>query len=170
MIVVALLAFLPGVFDTYAQEQEAKLIDRLLKPNTSLKNSAQDKRFVATSAVSVDQRVSAPNFHFREKSLSKTYRGERAFTPREFAARHFRAGDSVADLSSRSRLTKTDTIISAPVAPNPRIASESETTSPVREFAGSRPFLVRGKSEKAFQAQNRPLTIEQVREVLNKSK
>ena len=37
-------------------------------------------------------------------------------------------------------------------------------------FAGNRPFLGQGKSQKALSAQDRPLTIEQVRELLNKNK
>jgi hypothetical protein len=50
------------------------------------------------------------------------------------------------------------------------VAPESNTTTPVREYAGTRPFLDKGKSQKSLQAQNKPLTIEQVRELLNKSK
>jgi hypothetical protein len=40
----------------------------------------------------------------------------------------------------------------------------------VREFSGTRPFLVRGKSQKALSAQDRPLSIDDVRELLNKNK
>ena len=57
-----------------------------------------------------------------------------------------------------------------PPAPGIRVAPESTATVTVREFPGTRPFLVRGKSQKALQAHNRPLTIEEVRELLNKSK
>jgi hypothetical protein len=39
-----------------------------------------------------------------------------------------------------------------------------------RIFAGNRPFLDQGKSQKALSRQNPPLTIEQVRELLNKNK
>ena len=167
---VVLLTFLLGVFDISAQEQEGKLIDRLLKPNTALKNSAPDKQFMATSLSSADRRVAARSYYSREKSPTKTFRAGRAFASPAFAARHFRAGDSVADLSTRSRLTGTDIVINAPPAPGVRRASESGATSPVREYAGSRPFLVQGKSQKALQTKNKPLTIEQVRELLNKSK
>ena len=39
-----------------------------------------------------------------------------------------------------------------------------------RDFAGNRPFLGQGKSQKALHAQERPLTIDEVRELLNKNK
>jgi hypothetical protein len=38
------------------------------------------------------------------------------------------------------------------------------------DFAGNRPFLGQGKSQKALHAQDRPLTIDEVRELLNKNK
>ncbi|HEX8077487.1 MAG TPA: hypothetical protein VF511_06700, partial [Chthoniobacterales bacterium] len=101
----------------------------------------------------------------------KAFPEERSFAPRQFAARHFRAGDSAAYVSSRSSLTRTDTLIATPaVNAGTRVAPESGETTAVREYSGSRPFLDKGKSQKSLQVQNPPLTIEQVRELLNKSK
>jgi len=40
----------------------------------------------------------------------------------------------------------------------------------MRDYAGIRPFLDQGKSQKSLSAQNKQLTIEQVRELLNKNK
>jgi hypothetical protein len=37
-------------------------------------------------------------------------------------------------------------------------------------YAGNRPFLDEGKSQKSLSRKNEPLTIEQVRELLNKNK
>ena len=51
-----------------------------------------------------------------------------------------------------------------------RVAPESNASAPVREYASTRLFLDKGKSQKALHAQDKPLTIEQVRELLNKSK
>jgi hypothetical protein len=39
-----------------------------------------------------------------------------------------------------------------------------------QSYSGNRPFLAQGKSQKALQRKNPPLTIEQVRELLNKDK
>jgi len=167
-MLVALMTLSIGVSAAFGQEQ--KLIDRLLKPNTSLTNPAQDKKFVATGMISLDKRAPVRSFYSPQKVSTKTLPSEEAFTPQQFAARHFRAGDSAANLSTRSRLTANDKIISTPPAPGVRVASESTASTSAREFPGSRPFLAQGKSQKSLQAHNTPLTIEQVRELLNKSK
>jgi hypothetical protein len=164
-----------GVTTSLAQEQERKLMDRILKPNTTLANSAQNKKFGNTRAASFNKPVSLRSFYSPKKTVLKTFTEERVFTPRQFAARHFRAGDSTANISSRSQLKNSDTMIATPAASaGTRVAPESTTTrtTPVREYAGNRPFLDQGKSQKslAAQGQNKPLTIDQVRELLNKSK
>jgi hypothetical protein len=169
-MIVAIATLLSGVCTTAAAEPEHTLVDRLLKPNTSLANSAQDKKFSGAQAASFNKRIRSPSFYSPDKTVTKSFPDEHAFTSRQFAARHFRAGDSVANVSSRSRLTRNDTMIATPAASGIRIAPESAESTPAREFAGSRPFLDRGKSQKALQAQNKSLTIEQVRELLNKSK
>lgn len=156
-----------------AQEQERKLIDRILKPNTALANSAQNKRFGNTRPASFDKPVSLRSYYSPRKTEAKSFQEEKVFTPRQFAARHFRAGDSSANISARSQLKNSDTMIATPAATaGARVAPESTTTASgsSREYAGSRPFLDQGKSQKSLSAQNKPLTIEQVRELLNKSK
>lgn len=172
MIVVIGILFI-GVSNALAQEQERKLLDRLLKPNTTLKNSSQDKSFSDTRSASFDKPVSLRPFYSTKKTVPRTFTEERTFTPQQFAARHFRAGDSAASLSTRSQLKNADTMIAAPAAnAGTRVAPESTTTTttPIRDYAGNRPFLDKGKSQKSLSAQNKPLTIEQVRELLNKSK
>ena len=172
MIVLIGILFI-GVTISRAQDQERKLIDRILKPNTALANSAQNKKFTNTRAAYLDKNVATRSFYSPRKPVLKTLPEERVFTPRQFAARHFRAGDSIANISSRSQLKNNDTMIATPAAAaGTRVAPESTTTrtTPIREYAGSRPFLDQGKSQKALSAQNKPLTIEQVRELLNKSK
>jgi hypothetical protein len=162
-----------GVTTSLAQEQERKLIDRILKPNTTLVNSAQNKKFAHTRSASFDKPVSLRPFYAPQKIAPRTFPEEREFTPRQFAARHFRAADSAANVSPRSQLKNSDTMIATPAAnAGTRVAPESATsrTTPIHDYAGTRPFLDQGKNQKALSAQNKQLTIEQVRELLNKSK
>jgi hypothetical protein len=170
MIVVIGILFvgLPAVF---AQEQERKLVDRILKPDTSLANSAQNKKFTGARVAAIDKRVSLRPYYSPKKTEPKTFTDDRVYTPRQFAARHFRAGDSTANISPRFQLKNSDTMIATSAATaGTQVAPESNTTTATREYAGTRPFLDKGKSQKSLQAQNQPLTIEQVRELLNKSK
>jgi hypothetical protein len=171
LVVIGILFI--GATTALAQQQEGKLMDRLLKPDTTLANSSQNKKFANTRPASFDKPVSLRSFYSPRKTQPKSFQPEKVFTPRQFAARHFRAGDSSANLASRTQLRNGDTMVATTAATaGARVAPESATTAPSsgREYAGSRPFLDQGKSQKSLSAQNKPLTIEQVRELLNKSK
>jgi hypothetical protein len=168
-MIVASIALLAGMSATSAQEQEGQLVDRILKPNMSLVNSAQNKQFGAVGT-SVAKRAQFKSFYTPGKSLAKSFSTDRAFSPRQFAARHFRTGDTTANIAARSQLTKTDTVYVASAAYGTRVALENGSSLAVAPFAGNRPFLGRGKSQKALSARDTPLTLEQVRELLNKNK
>ncbi|HZE12273.1 MAG TPA: hypothetical protein VE086_00815 [Chthoniobacterales bacterium] len=171
-MLVAIGTLFIGVSTALAQEQEGRLMDRLLKPDTSLANPSQNKKFSGARTASFDKPARTKSFYTPQKSVDKTYPEERTFTPQQFAARHFRGGDSAAYITSRSKLTRNDTVIATSAAQaGTRVALESNETNPVHvASASTRPFLDKGKSAKSLQAHNKPLTIEQVRELLNKSK
>ena len=170
-IIVAIGTLLASASPALAQEQERKLIDRLLRPNVALVNSAQNKKFATSNARTFATPARTRTFPLIRTTPPKAWPNERSLTPKQFAARHFRAGDFAANISSRSQLTKNDTLIATPAATaGTRVAPEENRTAPVRDYAGTRPFLDKGKSHKVLQARNRPLTIEEVRELLNKSK
>lgn len=167
--IVAFMAFFASTPATFAQEQEGKLADRLLKPNMSLVNSAQDKQFRIAGA-SVPKRAPARSFETVNKPLAKPFAGERAFSAQQFTTRPFPAIDAAANVSTRSAPKKTDIVYIASAADSTRVAPENGNSLATTPFASARPFLGRGKSQKALSARDTPLTIEQVRELLNKNK
>lgn len=168
-MIVVFLTLLASVWPVSAQEQERKLIDRLLKPNMALANPEQDKQFSAIGA-SVDKRAPSKSFDTRKKSRTKSFAGGRALAAKQFATQNFVAADSSANISTRSQVTKTGAVHLASAVHGTRVAPESDATLAAATFAGNRPFLGQGKSQKALSAQDTPLTIEQVRELLNKNK
>jgi hypothetical protein len=168
-MIVASMALLAGITAAPAQEQESKLVDRLLKPNMSLVNSAQNKQFEATE-FSVAKRVRSKSYSTPVRPPEKSFAARRAFSSRDFAIRHSPAGDTAANISTKSQPAKTDMVYVASAADGARVAPESGRNMAVHSFAGNRPFLGRGKSQKALSARDTPLTIEQVRELLNKNK
>jgi hypothetical protein len=168
-MIVASMALLASIPATFAQEQEGKLVDRILKPNMSLVNSAQNKQF-RTAGASVAKRAPSRSFDPANKSLSKPFAGERAFSAPQFAARPFQSGDVAANTSTRSAPPKTEIVYLASAADSTRVAPENGNSLTATPFPGNRPFLGRGKSQKALSARDTPLTIEQVRELLNKNK
>jgi hypothetical protein len=170
-MLVLIGTFFIGLSMAFGQEQERRLAERLLKPETSLSNPAQNRKFSDKQAAAFDKPALTASFSPARKSVVKSFPEERAFTTQQFTGRHFRASDSAAYISSRSPSPKYDALIVTPAATaGTLVAPQSSQMAPVREYAGNRPFLEQGKSQKSLHAQDEPLTIEQVRELLNKSK
>ncbi len=57
-----LLCLTSFAFPVGAQEQERKLVDRLLRPDMTLVNSAQDKKFAGADVTPVDKKFVAKSF------------------------------------------------------------------------------------------------------------
>jgi hypothetical protein len=157
------LAFLASATVGHAQEQERKLVDRLLSPNTKLANADQNKKF--TGGLEAPTRSAATkSFYISEKKLSKTFVADRSAPTTSFRTRNYSTQAATVPTlpPTRSYQTKQARDIS------PSAYSTKKYTT--RDFAGNRPFLGQGKSQKALHAQDRPLTIDEVRELLNKNK
>jgi hypothetical protein len=135
----------------------------------TLANPAQNKEFSATR-LSLDKRAPSKRFSAPAKPLGKTFAAHRGLTPKQFPAPQFDAGEASANISPRPHLTKVETTYFASAVHRTHVAPESDATLAAAAFAGNRPFLGRGKSQKALSPRDTPLTIEQVRELLNKNK
>lgn len=149
------------------QDQENKLVDRLLRPKTELKNSAQDKKFVADRR-SINKKASVRDFYVRKRSNSKEFGGTRDFSSWEFNAGGYRGGQRKANSTSRSVMANAKRKYSTEKTVELRSAVDSNRKVADRDFAGQRPFLGKGKSQKALSQHDTPLTIDQIRELLNK--
>jgi hypothetical protein len=152
------------------QDQEHQLLNRLLKPDMNLQNTAENKKFIAANGAFIDKRATASTFYVEKKSNSKRFSRAGDFSTWQFNARSFHAGDNPANFSLQKQITDSKRSFSTQTARSPHDAHETGRTVDVLIFAGSRPFLDQGKSQKALGRQNPPLTIEQARELLNKNK
>jgi hypothetical protein len=147
------------------QAQERKLIDRLLKPDTTLANSQQNRSFSqASSARTRSSTTTASTFYVAEKNLSRNFVVDRRFATTSYLSRNFVTKQVTAPTARTSRSFSTRDLADGASKAN---ASNGFST---RQFAGERPFHARGKSQKALDAQHHSLTIEEVRELLNKNK
>jgi hypothetical protein len=151
-----------------AQEQERKLIDRLLRPDMALQNSAQNKKFV-TASVAQDRQVKTKKFAWQQRTNAKAFTGKREFPSRQIRSRSFKGSKAVAGLNAKTAW-ESDFSFRTRTATTPQIAADSDKKVTGRDFADNHPFRGQGKSQKALSQQDRPLTIEQVRELLNKNK
>lgn len=167
--IFALTFLAVGAHLAHAQEQESKLLNRLLKPNTTLTNSAQSKEFTGGTEAATKKAAVAP-FTFQERLRLRLFSGKRDFAAAAYPASTFRRAGATADFSSRSDYSRRVGSFDAPTAPLTQTNPDSTRTVSVSDFNQSRPFLDRGKSQKALSAHDTPMTIEQVRELLNRNK
>lgn len=154
----------------HAQDQEKKLLDRLLKPDMTLQNDAQNKKFSGDGLVSINKRANIGTFFVHQKPSSKNYSGTRDFSTTQFYSQTYRGGRTTYDVSSHQTLANSKASYANQTAGSVRDAPQAGKKVASRAYAGNRPFLGKGTNQKSLNSHNEPLTIEQVRELLNKNK
>ena len=164
------LLFLAGLPCLRGQDQERKLVDRLLKPDMTLQNDAQKKKFIADGNASINKRATVGAFYVQKKSNQKNFSGTTQFSAEKFNSRSFQSKRSSFDVPSQQAVGNSPPVYANQSARDVRDASQSGKKVPVRPYGQNRPFLDEGKGQKSLNRQNAPLTIEQVRELLNKNK
>ena len=154
----------------HAQDQEKKLVDRLLKPDMTLQNDAQNKKFTGDGSASINKRANVGAFYVHQKPSSKNYSGTRDFSTTQFYSHTFRGGRTAYEVSSQQTLANSKASYGNQTAHGVRDASQSGKKVASHAYGGNRPFLNEGTNQKSLNKHTDPLTIEQVRELLNKNK
>ncbi len=165
-VCVLLLAALSRL---HGQEQERKLVDRLLRPDMDLKNEAQHKKFIA-DGTSINKRATVGTFYVQKKSNQKSFSAIGQFLTNPFNSHSFHSKRTVFEVSSQQAIGNSQSAYANQTARGTHDASQSDKKVALRTYAENRPFLDEGKSQKSLNRQNAPLTIDQVRELLNKNK
>jgi hypothetical protein len=151
------------------QDQEKKLVDRLLRPDMDLKNEAQHKKFIA-DGTSINKRATVGTFYVQKKSNQKSFLAIGQFFAKHFNSRAFHSERSAFNTSSQQAIGNSRPTYETQTARGIRDVPQSDKKVALRSYAENRPFLDEGKSQKSLNQQNAPLTIDQVRELLNKNK
>src|SRR3954463_1977771 len=94
----------------HAQDQEKKLVDRLLKPDMALQNDAQNKKFTGDGSASINKRANVGTFFFHQKSSSKNYLGTRDFSTTQFYSQTYRGRRSAYEVSSQQTVANSKTL------------------------------------------------------------
>jgi hypothetical protein len=150
-----------------SQQQEASLVDRLLRPNMELRNSDQTKKFATTNSAHVQRRGTVGTFYLQSNRTEKQFSDTRNISARGFESRQSAPEKRAAVLSQG---TITPGSFSTSPARDTRSAFESHNTVASRKYSGQREYREQGKSQKSLDRQSPPMTIDQVRELLNKNK
>ena len=157
-----------GLSVSWAQQQEPGLVDRLLRPNMELQNKAQGKKFIASSAV-IEHRGSVGTFLLQPNRAEKSFVDTHTLTATEYpSSRSLSTARAISSTPNRSAN------IPGPVGSSSvrdiHSAHTPHNAGTSRMFADQHPFREQGKSQKSLDRQNPPMTIDQVRELLNKNK
>lgn len=164
---MAFLVFLSRI--GFAQDQERKLIDRLLRPDMELKNDAQDKKFVADRS-SIHKQASVGTFYVEQKSKAKAFTGTRELSAPKYGTADFAGERRQANSTLPNEIPNAQRQIPVRLTTDIHTVHDATRSSHSGAFAGKRPFLDQGKSQKSLNQKNEPLTIDEIRELLNKNK
>ena len=151
-----------------AQRQEPSLVDRLLRPNMELQNSAQRKKFAASSAV-VERRGTVGTFYLQPNRTEKSFADPGSYASAQYPSRPFNSGSRPVT-STRNQNANKPAAINTSSVRDVHAAHDANSSVPNRDYAQQRSFNERGKSQKSLDQQNPPMTIDEVRELLNKNK
>ena len=135
----------------------------------TLQNRAQNKKFT-TRIQAFDKQAEVRPFYVAKVPRTKEYVDQREFSAKEFAAHHFRDGEVTSTMQARAQRVKTFGVDDRTGALRLRDMPGGSTKVASSAFTGTGPFLDKGKSQNALGQHDTPLTIEQVRELLNKNK
>ena len=170
----ALLALLALPAFLGAQEQERKLLDRIQRPNMELTNPMQGKSFNGGGGVEIkDAAVGRQAFSGAKSPLLKEFAGTRSF----FGIKNPWFGNRVfetktASLSKSGGLGKLDAAYPVRDALTREFPSSEKQANLGTSTVPVRPFLVRGESQGALEQLstkiNKEMTIDDIRELLNK--
>ena len=168
---VAACGFL-GVSSARAQQQESGLLDRIEHPDRTLKNSMADKQFSTSSSVSGKQAEVRPfifgrssTFHTGDGAYNaRPFRGKDGFRTEAFTTRVAATRKEGFSQTNKSFDTK---------AVDVHADRAADKAVPVQGYAqGEKPFLGRGTRQDTIDElrSQKNMTIDQVRELLNKNK
>src|SRR5947207_1311353 len=135
----------------------------------ALQNDAQKKKFTGYDSASINKRASVGSFYVHQQTRSKNFSARRDFATSRFYSQSYRGGRSAYEVSSRQTMSNSQFAHANQAASGLRDAPQSGKKVASRAYPGNRPFLGEGKSQKSLNQQNAPLTIDQVRELLNKN-
>jgi hypothetical protein len=145
-------------------------MDRLLKPDMALQNDAQNKKFIADGSSPISKRAPVRTFYLHQEPRSKNFSGTRNFSATQFNSQAYRGRHGAYEISSAPALTNSQSAYPTQFARGIRDAPQSGKKVVSGAYPGNRPFVDEGKSQKSLNRQNAPLTVDQVRELLNKNK
>jgi hypothetical protein len=168
--VLAILLWFTAALHLLGQEQEQKLVDRVMRPKMDLQNHAQNKAFNGAGSFEAKAALTR-EFYFTQRVATK------AASPGTFQARTHWQGDfqfstSQAHTKPRFLIPNVSSTVKTETHPA-EAAVESTKPAPYTDTFQTKATTTRATAQGALDREyggRKPMTIEEVRELLNKSK
>jgi len=157
-------------FPVGAQEQERKLADRLLRPNMALVNSAQDKTFAGAIVTPLNKQFVGKSFSHVDERTFKSFSSEKHFSAKRLEMEKFTRTEQTPKTQANTEMAYANAEFVGRKSAVVQTASDEGKRAKTQDYADSRPFLAQGTRQKILSQENKILTIDEVRELLNKSK
>jgi hypothetical protein len=157
-------------FRVGAQEQERMLADRLLRPNMTLVNSAQDKKFAGADVTLVNKKCVAKSFSTVDERMVKSSSSEKDFSAKRFETEKFARAEQTPNTQAKAKMASGNAEFVTSKRSLVQTAPDEGKVAATRDYTDCRPFIGKGTRQKILSQEDKPLTIDEVRELLNKRK
>lgn len=137
-----------------------------------LSNSAQNKRFTAVEGTSVDKKFVARDFYVGKEQPAPSFEGGKSFLSKIFGTGKFARADAAANAKGKVAPAYARAEFKTNQSSLVRKSSLADQKMKVRDYPDNRPFLAQGTRQKILDQERaeHPLSIDEVRELLNKSR
>jgi hypothetical protein len=155
-----------------AQDQEQKLIDRLERPDMTLQNPAQTKSFYGGKTFNATGNPNVKTFYIKEHASIPQYQTRGFWGSKKNSAADQKFATSAANTTGRYAIPNSDKNFAtkkAAVKDSPDAGKTYATNS----YSNVHETKVRGTAQGSIDREyggKKPMTIDEVRELLNKNK
>ena len=135
-----------------------------------LVNSAQDKKFAGAEVTPVDKKFVAKSSSTVDERTVKSFSSEMDFSAKKFATEKFTRAEQTPNTQAKAKMASANAEFVTKKSFLVQTASDEGKVAATREYTDGRPFTGKGTRQKILSQEDKPLTIDEVRELLNKSK
>ncbi len=136
----------------------------------TLVNPAQDKRFAGADGTPVEKKFVAKSFSSVDERTAKSFSSEKDFSVKRFETERFTRAEQTPNTQAKAEMASANAEFVTRKSSLVQTASDESKVAKTRDYADSRPFLAKGTRQKILSQEDKPLTIDEIRELLNKSK
>ena len=135
-----------------------------------LVNSAQDKKFAGAEVTPVDKKFVAKSFSTVEVRTVKSFSSDKNFSAKRFGTEKFTRAEQTSNAQPKAKMAAANAEFITRKSVLFQTASDEVKVAATRDYTDARPFIGKGTRQKILSQEDKPLTIDEVRELLNKSK